>query len=48
VQNLLYDAGWMRWGWPEKVGGLGGSPLFRAVLGEELAGAGWSTARRFR
>ena len=30
----------MRWGWPEAVGGLGGSPLFRAVLGEELTGRG--------
>jgi alkylation response protein AidB-like acyl-CoA dehydrogenase len=36
VQRLLFDEGWMRWGWPESVGGLGGSPLFRAVLGEEL------------
>jgi alkylation response protein AidB-like acyl-CoA dehydrogenase len=40
VQHLLYDEGWMRWGWPEAVGGLGGSPLFRAVLGEELTGRG--------
>jgi alkylation response protein AidB-like acyl-CoA dehydrogenase len=36
VQRLLFDDGWMRWGWPEFVGGLGGTPLFRAVLGEEL------------
>jgi alkylation response protein AidB-like acyl-CoA dehydrogenase len=36
VQRLLFDEGWMRWGWPESVGGLGGTPLFRAVLGEEL------------
>jgi alkylation response protein AidB-like acyl-CoA dehydrogenase len=27
----------MRWGWPERVGGLGGSPLLRAYLGEALA-----------
>jgi alkylation response protein AidB-like acyl-CoA dehydrogenase len=40
VQRLLYDEGWMRWGWPEAVGGLGGSPLLRAVLGEELTGRG--------
>jgi len=40
VQRLLFDAGWMRWGWPEDVGGLGGTPLFRAVLGEELTGRG--------
>ena len=23
VKRLAYDAGWMRWGWPERVGGLG-------------------------
>ena len=40
VQRLLFDEGWMRWGWPVHVGGLGGSPLFRAVLGEELTGRG--------
>jgi alkylation response protein AidB-like acyl-CoA dehydrogenase len=40
VQRLLFDAGWMCRGWPEKVGGLGGTPLFRAVLGEELTGRG--------
>jgi alkylation response protein AidB-like acyl-CoA dehydrogenase len=40
VQRLLYDQDWMRWGWPEAVGGLGGSPLFRAVLGEELTSRG--------
>jgi alkylation response protein AidB-like acyl-CoA dehydrogenase len=36
VKRLTYDAGWMRWGWPEGVGGLGGSPLLRAYLGEAL------------
>jgi alkylation response protein AidB-like acyl-CoA dehydrogenase len=40
VQRLLFDEGWMRWGWPTAVGGLGGSPLCRAVLGEELTGRG--------
>jgi len=40
VQRLLFDEGWMRWGWPVAVGGLGGNPLFRAVLGEELTGRG--------
>ncbi len=40
VKALLYDAGWMRWGWPERVGGLGGSPLLRTELGAELAGRG--------
>jgi alkylation response protein AidB-like acyl-CoA dehydrogenase len=37
VRRLTYDADWMRWGWPERVGGLGGSPLMRAYLGEALA-----------
>lgn len=36
VKRLAYDAGWMRWGWPERVGGLGGSALLRAYLGEAL------------
>ncbi len=36
VMRLAFDADWMRWGWPERVGGLGGSPLLRACLGEEL------------
>src|SRR2546425_3201076 len=36
VKRLTYDEGWMRWGWPERVGGLGGSPLLRAYLGEAL------------
>jgi alkylation response protein AidB-like acyl-CoA dehydrogenase len=36
VQRMLFDAGWMRWGWPKRLGGLGGSPILRAVLGEEL------------
>ncbi|MGH9273958.1 MAG: acyl-CoA dehydrogenase family protein, partial [Acidimicrobiales bacterium] len=36
VKRLTYDAGWLRWGWPERVGGLGGSTLLRAYLGEAL------------
>jgi alkylation response protein AidB-like acyl-CoA dehydrogenase len=39
VKRLAYDAGWMRWGWPERVGGLGGSNLLRAYLGQALTGA---------
>jgi alkylation response protein AidB-like acyl-CoA dehydrogenase len=38
IQRMLFDDGWMRWGWPEPIGGLGGSPTLRAVLGEELVG----------
>jgi alkylation response protein AidB-like acyl-CoA dehydrogenase len=37
VKRSTYDAGWMRWGWPVRVGGLGGSTLLRAYLGEALA-----------
>ena len=36
VKRLAFDAGWMRSGWPERVGGLGGSTLTRAYLGEAL------------
>jgi alkylation response protein AidB-like acyl-CoA dehydrogenase len=39
VKRLTFDAGWMRWGWPERVGGLGGSTLLRAYLGEALTAA---------
>lgn len=37
VRRALWDAGWMRHGWPEAVGGLGGPSVLRAVLGEEVA-----------
>ncbi|HEY1839516.1 MAG TPA: acyl-CoA dehydrogenase family protein, partial [Mycobacterium sp.] len=38
VHAALYDAGWMRYGWPEKVGGLGGPAMLRAIVGEEVVG----------
>ena len=37
VRRALWDAGWMRYGWPAEVGGLGGPAVLRAVLGEEVA-----------
>jgi alkylation response protein AidB-like acyl-CoA dehydrogenase len=37
VKAALFDAGWMRWGWPERVGGLGGSAMLRTELGAQLA-----------
>ena len=37
VKAILFDAGWMRYGWPERVGGLGGSPMLRTELGAALA-----------
>jgi len=37
VKGILYEAGWMRWGWPERVGGFGGSPMLRTELGAAMA-----------
>lgn len=41
MMNWLYDGGWIRWGWPQDVGGLGGSPLIRCQILERLALAGY-------
>jgi alkylation response protein AidB-like acyl-CoA dehydrogenase len=41
LMNWLYDGGWTRWGWPEHVGGLGGSSLIRCQIVERLALAGY-------
>jgi alkylation response protein AidB-like acyl-CoA dehydrogenase len=38
VSRALYDAGWMRYGWAEEVGGLGGPAVLRAIVGEEVVG----------
>lgn len=38
TKSVLYEADWMRYGWPERVGGLGGSPMLRTELGAALAG----------
>lgn len=37
VRRALWDADWGRLGWPERVGGLGGPGLLRAVVAEEVA-----------
>jgi alkylation response protein AidB-like acyl-CoA dehydrogenase len=37
VKRALWAADLGRYGWPEHVGGLGGPPLLRAVVGEEVA-----------
>jgi alkylation response protein AidB-like acyl-CoA dehydrogenase len=37
VRQALFESGWNRWGWPAEVGGLGGPPVLRAVLSEEIA-----------
>lgn len=38
VKSILFEAGWMQFGWPERVGGRGGSPMMRTELGAALAG----------
>ena len=40
VKRMTYDAGFMRRGWPERVGGLPGSTLMRAYLGEAVQARG--------
>jgi alkylation response protein AidB-like acyl-CoA dehydrogenase len=37
VKSILFEAGWMQHGWPERVGGRGGSPMLRTELGAALA-----------
>lgn len=37
VLSRLHDAGWSRYGWPERAGGLGGNEIHRAIYFEELA-----------
>src|SRR5512145_586450 len=37
VKSILFDAGWMQRGWPERVGGRGGPPMLRTELGAALA-----------
>ena len=41
LQQMLWDDGWNRLGWPVEVGGLGGTALHRFVAMEELAAAGY-------
>src|SRR5262245_46368579 len=38
VKALLFEAGYMQLGWPERIGGRGGSPMLRTELGAALAG----------
>jgi alkylation response protein AidB-like acyl-CoA dehydrogenase len=40
LQQLLWDEGWTRWGWPQACGGNGGTVRHRAVIYEQLADAG--------
>ena len=36
VKSILFEAGWMKFGWPERVGGRGGSPMLRTELGASI------------
>jgi alkylation response protein AidB-like acyl-CoA dehydrogenase len=40
-QRLLFDAGWLRAGWPVEIGGSGGSAERRAQVYESLSVAGY-------
>ncbi|HEY1974114.1 MAG TPA: acyl-CoA dehydrogenase family protein [Pseudonocardia sp.] len=42
LQRQLYDAGWSRYGWPERFGGLGGSTVVRGALAEGLTKRGYT------
>ena len=37
VKSILFEAGWMRFGWPERVGGWGGAPVLRTELGAAIS-----------
>lgn len=41
LQRMLFDSGWIRLGWPESIGGLGGTAILRSIVSEELAAAGY-------
>jgi alkylation response protein AidB-like acyl-CoA dehydrogenase len=43
----LYDAGWNRHGWPAEFGGLGGAPILRNVLYDELENGGYRVPDHF-
>jgi alkylation response protein AidB-like acyl-CoA dehydrogenase len=42
LRKLLAEHGWGRYGWPESVGGLGGTIVHRGIVYEELFRAGWT------
>src|SRR5262249_61811406 len=39
VKSILFEAGWMQCGWPERVGGRGGSPVLATGGGGACGGA---------
>ncbi|GCE42568.1 Butyryl-CoA dehydrogenase [Rhodococcus wratislaviensis] len=42
MMRWLHDGGWTRLGWPEEVGGSGGSPTLRGQVYDDLAGRGYA------
>ncbi len=42
LRKLLSQESWGRYGWPEGVGGLGGTILHRGIVYEELFRVGWT------
>ncbi|HEV7535483.1 MAG TPA: acyl-CoA dehydrogenase family protein [Acidimicrobiia bacterium] len=47
LHRLLGAEGWTAYGWPEEAGGRGGSALLRAILYDELIGAGYIVPEAF-
>src|SRR5207253_2742074 len=47
LHRLLGGDGWTGYGWPEEAGGRGGSALLRAILYDELIGAGYIIPEAF-
>ncbi len=47
MRRLLFESGWGRYGWPSRVGGLGGSILHRGIVHEELTRRGWPGPANF-
>ncbi|HVV30328.1 MAG TPA: acyl-CoA dehydrogenase family protein [Mycobacteriales bacterium] len=39
--RVLYDAGWMRYGWPEAIGGFGGDARYRTAFYDTLWDTGY-------
>lgn len=47
VMQAVYEAGFSRWGWPELVGGFGGTSIYRAELAQQLVSRGLVDARPY-
>lgn len=45
VQRLLFDAGWMRWGWPTRIGGLGARRCCAPSWARSSPAERWCTPR---